>query len=784
MIIKVFLIILITTTICFADSGGKTGAAFIQLPSSAKVASLANTYTAMGDDSDGINYNPAILSRCDYFEISVLYYNYFMDLNYGSLKILKPFSYFTLCAGMDLLWQDKTEIFDDTGALKEEMEAYDLKGSVGIAKKIYGIHSGLTFHYIYSKMGDKNAKSVAFDTGFLKGINVFKLYKYRPKERNLFLGLSVRNIGPDIKYIEKGFPLPSETALGINYVAFQDYQNKIEIGTDIVKPFYNDLYYNMAVQYGFKEMAFIRAGYSTKSPENNLSTGIGFNLPIKSFDINIDYSFLPYKSMNNTHMIGLKIRQLEIIKGFIKIINVEIKDIFPASYKNYTDSPLGYIEFYNNIRSHVEGLKVSVYIEGLMDTASESEYPDFIEPGDTIRMPLYVAFNREILEIQESRPVNIKLGILYNDRKGKKEFSKTITGNILSRNALLWDDVGRLAAFITPNNKAVREYSVDILETGRSFKTEYYFSDNLQKAILLFDSLGVLGINYIPDPNSKFRNRAGEMKEVDYVQYPEELLHKGNGDCEDGSILFCSVLESVGINTGIVDAGDHIFMIFDSGFSEDEAGTFFEDAGKFVMIDGKAWVPVETTMYGNDFKEAWFFAADIYQDNMSGLKIYTLAEMREKYAEGTYTGTESVTLPDKSGLKRFYIRDVNEIGDHFLNIKIRYLIKQTIAEPENTDLYNQLARKYCEIRRYTLAIEVLKKAVRLAPKNKNYRKNLATVYLLNDDIKSAIKTLEEILKLDPEDMSVYNKLLKLYEQTGNQEAVDRIDRRLNKMIEQ
>ncbi len=50
-------------------------------------------------------------------------------------------------------------------------------------------------------------------------------------------------------------------------------------------------------------------------------------------------------------------------------------------------------------------------------------------------------------------------------------------------------------------------------------------------------------IVYVSDPRAS----------VEYVQFPEQTFELKGGDCDDLSVAYCSILESVGIQTALVD---------------------------------------------------------------------------------------------------------------------------------------------------------------------------------------------------------------------------------------
>ena len=107
------------------------------------------------------------------------------------------------------------------------------------------------------------------------------------------------------------------------------------------------------------------------------------------------------------------------------------------------------------------------------------------------------------------------------------------------------------------------------------------------------------------------------------VQYAKETLHSKSGDCDDLVILYSSLLESVGIKTAFIEVRDpkkeiaHVYLIFESGLTINQ-GQFISSNEKKYIIRGKEqtkkriWIPIETTLVGKGFTEAWNTGALTY----------------------------------------------------------------------------------------------------------------------------------------------------------------------------
>ncbi len=95
---------------------------------------------------------------------------------------------------------------------------------------------------------------------------------------------------------------------------------------------------------------------------------------------------------------------------------------------------------------------------------------------------------------------------------------------------------------------------------------------------------------------------------MDSVSLARETLTARGGDCDDLTVLFCSLLEAVGIRTGYRLVPGHIYAAFDTGVPvgswqdvHAERRMSFADQGT-----GTLWIPVEVTLVDkSDFLAAW-----------------------------------------------------------------------------------------------------------------------------------------------------------------------------------
>ena len=156
---------------------------------------------------------------------------------------------------------------------------------------------------------------------------------------NLSVGIAVKNLGGSIQYGGSGlfvsandptsdrgvtyyqvaaaeFELPSTISLGLSYVRDINEDNKVAVSGNFQNNNFSYDNYKIGAEYSYKNILFVRGGYSY-SPQSNSATpdifqnySAGFGINFESFtDVNIalDYAYIPVKyfDANNTFTISM-----------------------------------------------------------------------------------------------------------------------------------------------------------------------------------------------------------------------------------------------------------------------------------------------------------------------------------------------------------------------------------------------------------------------------------------------------------------------------------------------
>lgn len=296
------------------------------------------------------------------------------------------------------------------------------------------------------------------------------------------------------------------------------------------------------------------------------------------------------------------------IEQRIKIIDVEIrKDIFPALNEEYLDEPFASAKVVN-LTDKILTVKPAVKIIGLNKEAIQiGSYQ--IAAYDTVEIPIY-AFIPEYSEISKTVLSYAEIFIYSASEQADDQTQKPV----LLNNMNSWDgQVKNLRYFIKRDLSNSQNYSRQIISSHKSeLDTIPIALSDFYRAKLIFNSF-IKDMTYISDPRIKW----------DFVQYPSETLKLKGGDCDDLSVLYSALLESIGIETALVDYRSrndirHVNVLVNTKLSPQQASLITENDTKYFIrknqfgID-EVWIAIETTSL-TDFDTAWNLGSEIFND--------------------------------------------------------------------------------------------------------------------------------------------------------------------------
>ena len=467
---------------------------------------------------------------------------------------------------------------------------------------------------------------------------------------------------------------------------------------------------------------------------------------------------------------------LNLSKAFSSKTNVsvaqnELKPVFPVFYSWYNENSFGEVEITNNEDVAITDVNVYFFQPQYMGQPKECGTKKVLKQGESFTVDLRAFFNESMLDLNEKNDTMSTIVVEYKYLGKKSSATFPMVVPVYGRNNMSWEDDRCASAFVSSKDPAAMWFAKYVVSTIRE-NIRSGLTTNIQYAMGIFDALDQFGINYVKDPTSAFEDNVGTAS-IDFLQFPYQTLMYRGGDCDDLSILVCSLLESVGIRTAFITIPGHIYMAFDSGFTVDEAKEYFLTLDEFIVDGDEVWLPLEITLTDEGFNKAWHKGAWEWNTaNRSGTAMmYKMEDSWKVYKPVNVPGAVArFTLPEETYVARLFTHSVDEFVIGQIMPQIAYY-ENRIAMHPTAQNYNDFGVLYA---RYGL-FEQAEKQFRLARKLEYLPSilNTANLYYSMKDYNRAVNWYNEVLSADPNNSLAMIGLARCAYETGNYKECDK-----------
>jgi len=288
---------------------GTTGAQFLELGVSARSMGMGGAFTAVADDISAVYYNPAGLTSLLGREVMVTYIDLPADVQYGFAGVGFPLESiggvlgvgaYALTSGEMIERTYSNGVDDPLTGIEGTGRTFawnDLALSVGYGRYLTDRFSiGFTVRYIGEFAHDYSASSWSADVGV----------NYSTGYRGFKLAMAISNFGPDLKMIEKDYPLPINFRFGgaINVVDGLDHV--VTLAAEGSHPADNLEKYNAGIEYIFKERFILRAGSRFNYDTDGFTAGGGLRIPYgDEGEMRVDYAYQDFGILTEVHRFTL-----------------------------------------------------------------------------------------------------------------------------------------------------------------------------------------------------------------------------------------------------------------------------------------------------------------------------------------------------------------------------------------------------------------------------------------------------------------------------------------------
>lgn len=534
---------------------------------------------------DSLNEPVSVESKYLYKELFGLGYSYKISNNFSAGFNLRYFEENITVENVTIVYAtqpyfDKTSVVDKSSFLKTDI------GFVWKVNDVFAVNINSSNLLLLRsgfdekendeyKLRNKKSAIIGLNISPFQDLNLFAQYE---TGNGLFSSLS--------KLISF-----SNNKIGLSFSAFHDKQQNPFIAGIIPSAIFISKYFDISLSWinYFSERTSVSGFKEFK--ENGIS-----NI------INNQYSF-------DKVLLTTNFKLNTLVEQKVKFLDVTInQNIYPALAERYTDNPIATAKVLNLTNERLD-IKPEVLINGINNNRIQSPVVTIL-PFDTIEVNFFTVIPDEYSKLNAELTYADFYLMTVNDDYDD-QYQKALLVNGINA----WDgNVHNLKYFINKDLDFSIKYTKSILTMNKqSLDTIPNALIEFQKAKLIFESF-TKNLTYISDPRAS----------AEYVQYPNQTLELKGGDCDDLSVCYSSLLESVGVETALVDFNNnknvkHVNLMFNTKLRPDQAYLITKNDSKYFIRrnqDGndEVWISIETTSL-TDFDSAWTIASDKFQED-------------------------------------------------------------------------------------------------------------------------------------------------------------------------
>jgi len=274
----------------------------------------------------------------------------------------------------------------------------------------------------------------------------------------------------------------------------------------------------------------------------------------------------------------------------ISVEKFYVEDIFHSYLLQYREKGAGQLILKNTSSNSLSNFNVRYMInDKVVGTLSLSK----INLNEELSLPVKI----DVIPGNLNKYSQIKAEIKYSINNRQKQFTSYTPMIIHNKNSISWKRPLSIGAFINPESTSLRK----LVSSALSYpKAKELLTDQLKIVAAIYSSFWHKPMVYVEDPVIVNKDH-----DIDTVQSSFETLKRMAGDCDDLTVLLASLLESAGIATAVIVTPNHVLLAAESGALAGGHIIFDLPESAFIQIDGALYIPIETTLIGSSFTDAW-----------------------------------------------------------------------------------------------------------------------------------------------------------------------------------
>ncbi len=291
---------------------GISTAQFLKIGVGARAIGMGDAFIAVANDVSSLYWNPAGLVESSKDQIIFSHNEWLVEVKHdfiGASYHLSP---------TDVLGVSFISLYTEDMPVTTEVLPFgtgqvfsfgDIAFSLSYSKKMTDKFSvGVTVRYMEETLANLKMRGVLVDMGTL----------YWTGLGSTRFAVAISNFGnelaPDGKVILYGgreksdwqsFSPPTMFRLGFAFEPYQSDYNKVTASIQLNHPNDNSENVSLGVEYGWKNIFYLRGGYKINVEDQNYTFGAGIKAPLGIADVNFDYAYANFAKLGSAHRFSI-----------------------------------------------------------------------------------------------------------------------------------------------------------------------------------------------------------------------------------------------------------------------------------------------------------------------------------------------------------------------------------------------------------------------------------------------------------------------------------------------
>ena len=283
---------------------GTIGGQFLKIGVGARASAMGGAFVSVADDASAVFWNPAGVARIQKGVISINHTAWLADISFSQATYLFHTRLLPGTIGINArsLYMDAQAVrtvFRPEGEGRS-FDAGDVAFGLTYARSLTDKFSaGISANYLQSTLATYTGNAAVFDFGTL----------YSTGYRSLKIGMSIQNIGSNMRFIDDDVTMPTVFRVGMSMNLYESADHMFLMAGDFSHPPDNNERASWGTEYGFKEFFYARGGYHFNYDLERMTAGLGFKLATSlNSEARIDYSFTDMSAMDGIHRLSVDFR--------------------------------------------------------------------------------------------------------------------------------------------------------------------------------------------------------------------------------------------------------------------------------------------------------------------------------------------------------------------------------------------------------------------------------------------------------------------------------------------